>query len=152
METGETKVFSYRDTLTLDSTPQKHFRISEKETLTFHTKDSLSIVYVKLDVPKNTISLHKLQKVLLHKEMTEIIDGTKEYTFTYQNDNLAEVSSLESKSKWKSDYKIIDFEGFLILQGIVSPPKLILKANKKSISFLEIDYRFETKNGLFQSE
>lgn len=159
METGETKVFTYIDTLLLKPTKSNHFEVNEKEALVLHTEDSLTIeyngyhiAYVKVASPKKKVSLKKLKKALLDKRMIENIANEESYAFNYQSNNLVKVMPLDSESNWESDYKIIDFEGFLILQGITSAPKLILNIQKQKITFLEIDYRFESKKGYFRQK
>ena len=154
METGETKVFVYRDTLNLKSSDSNTYQLSDKETLTLHSRDSLTIQYngytlpyVKLDLQSNKIDLEKLKSTLQEEPLIESVEGIKEYQFTYQKNRLVKVKPLERDSEWESEYKIIDFNGFIIIQGIVSAPKLITKLEKGKISFMEIDYRFENKNG-----
>ncbi len=154
METGETKIFVYRDTLNLKSSDSNTYQLSDKETLTLHSRDSLTIQYngytlpyVKLDLQSNKIDLEKLKSTLQEEPLIESVEGIKEYQFTYQKNGLVKVKPLERDSEWESEYKIIDFNGFIIIQGIVSAPKLITKLEKGKISFMEIDYRFENKNG-----
>ncbi len=154
METGKTKVFVYRDTLNLSSSDTKTYKLSDKETLKLHSNDSLTIQfngytlpYVKLDLKSNKVDLEKLKSELQKEPLIESVEGIKEYQFTYQENELVKVKPLERDSEWESEYKIIDFNGFIIIQGIVSAPKLITKLKKGKISFMEIDYRFKNKNG-----
>ncbi|TCI90610.1 hypothetical protein [Tenacibaculum sp. M341] len=154
METGETKVFVYRDTLNLSQSDTKSYKLSDKETLILHSNDSLTIQfngytlpYVKLDLKSNKVDLEKLKSELQKEPLIESVEGIKEYQFTYQENELVIVKPLERDSEWESEYKIIDFNGFIIIQGIVSAPKLITKLKKGKISFMEIDYRFKNKNG-----
>ncbi|WP_203256691.1 hypothetical protein [Hyunsoonleella ulvae] len=154
METGETKIFIYKDTLNLQVSDTKTYRLNEKEVLTIYSNDSLTIhfngyilPYVKLDVESNKIDLKKFTSALQKESLIESVENVKEYRFTYQKNGLVKVKSLERESEWESEYKIINFNGFIILQGIVSAPKLITKLKKGKISFMEIDYRFENKKG-----
>jgi hypothetical protein len=154
METGETKVFVYRDTLNLNSSDSKTYKLNEKEVLTLHSSDSLTIQfngytlpYVKLELKSNKIDLENFKSELQKEPLTQSIEKIKEYRFTYQKNGLVKVKPLDRDSEWESEYKIIDFNGFIIVQGIVSAPKLITKLKKGKISFIEIDYRFENKNG-----
>ncbi|WP_046743614.1 hypothetical protein [Kordia zhangzhouensis] len=154
METGETKVFVYRDTLRLVSLGKNHYQASDKEVLTLHSKDSLTITfkgytlpYVKLSEKANSVDLEKLKAELINTPFVETVADVNKYQLTYQDTNLVKVHPLESSSEWESDYKIIDFDGFIIIQGIVSAPKLITKLKKGEVYFLEIDYRFENKKG-----
>lgn len=158
METGETKVFVYRDTLNLMALDASTYKLNDKEVLTFHSKDSLTIAfngftlpYVKLDVTPNNVDLNRLKAEIIDKPLIESINDVKEYSFTYQNNDLVKVKPLDRDSEWESEYKIIDFNGFIIIQGIVSAPKLIIKSKKGKISFIQIDYRFENKNGELNS-
>jgi len=155
METGETNVFVYRDTLNLSPRDKNTFELSETETLIIHSNDSLTIQfngytfpYVKLDIKSSKIDLKKFESELQNGPLVETIEGTKKYQFTYQKNGLVKVKPLERDTGWESEYKVIDFNGFIIVQGIVSAPKLITKLNKGQISYLEIDYRFENKNGI----
>tara|TARA_R110000751_G_scaffold211820_1_gene315265 strand:+ start:20 stop:703 length:684 start_codon:yes stop_codon:yes gene_type:complete len=154
METGETKVFVYIDTLTLNSSDSKTYKLNDKELLTLHSGDSLTIQfngytlpYVKLELKANKIDLEKFKSELQKEPLIETVEKIKEYRFTYQENGLVKVKPLERDSEWESEYKIIDFNGFIIVQGIVSAPKLITKLKKGKIIFIEIDYRFENKNG-----
>ncbi|WP_204346596.1 hypothetical protein [Psychroserpens algicola] len=154
METGETKVFVYRDTLNLTPLSDNMYKLNDKETLTIHTNDSLTIQfngftlpYVKLNLKPDTINLKTLKSELINTPVIESVENIKKYLFTYQDNNLVKVKPLERDSEWESDYKIIDFNGFIIIQGIVSAPKLLTKSEKGKIHFIEIDYRFENKNG-----
>nr|WP_321225505.1 hypothetical protein [uncultured Psychroserpens sp.] len=154
METGETKVFVYRDTLNLNSSHSKTYKLNDKELLTLHSGDSLTIQfngytlpYVKLELKANKIDFEKFKSELQKEPLIETVEKIKEYRFTYQENGLVKVKPLERDSEWESEYKIIDFNGFIIVQGIVSAPKLITKLKKGKISFIEIDYRFENKNG-----
>lgn len=154
METGKTKVFVYRDTLNLKSSDTKTYKLSNKETLTLHSNDSLTIKfngyilpYVKIDQKSDKIDLKNLKYELQKEPLIESIEEVKEYQFTYKKNGIVKVKPLERDSEWESEYKIINFNGFIIIQGIVSAPKLITKLKKGKISFIEIDYRFENKNG-----
>ncbi len=156
METGETKVFVYRDTLNLTFLDSKSYKISNKETLTLHTKDSLTIQfkgysfpYTKINLKSKPVNIDKFKTQLLKAPLIESIDNKQDYEYTYQNNGLAKIKPLESDSEWESEYKIIDFNGFIILQGIVSAPKLITKLNKNTINFIQIDYRYKNKPGVF---
>ena len=154
METGETKVSVYQDTLNLTSLNSKAYSLNDNEVLMLHSNDSLTIMYngftlpyVKINLKPNKVKLDKLKSELINEPLIESINNIEEYQFTYQDNGLAKVKPLERDSEWESDYKIIDFSGFIIIQGIVSAPKLITNAEKGKITFLEIDYRFENKNG-----
>ncbi len=156
METGETKVFVYRDTLNLDASDNNTYKLNDKENLTLHSSDSLTIQfngytlpYVKLEVKANKIDLEKFKYELQKEPLIESVENIKAYRFTYQENGLVKVKPLERDSEWESEYRIIDFNGFIIIQGIVSAPKLITKLKEGKISFIEIDYRFENKNGEF---
>lgn len=157
METGETKVFIYQDTLNLKPSYGNRFEINDDEFLTFHSNDSLTIEYKgyhfsykKLPLKRNTIEFAELEKVLTNNTMIESVENEEKYEFTYQSNGLVKVSLSDSKSEWESDYKIIDFHGFIVIQGIVSAPKLIIAVDKKEVKFLQIDYRFESKKGVLK--
>ena len=154
METGETRVFIYRDTLNLNSLGNKTYEINDKKTLIVHTKDSLtikyngySLPYVRLAQKQNKVNLEKFKIELLNNVFIRSVSKVKDYSLTYQTSGLVKINPLKSNSEWESEYKIINFNGFIILQGIVSAPKLITKSSKNKIEFIEIDYRFENKNG-----
>jgi len=155
METGETKVFVYQDTINLTFVNDKTYALNDKEVLTIHSDDSLTIKYngyilpyVKLNLKPNRVEIDKFKSNLINTPFTESVNGEKKYGFTYQDNDLVKVKNLESDSEWESDYEIIDFKGFIILQGIVSAPKLITQMKKEEINFIEIDYRFENINGV----
>ena len=157
METGETKVSIYLDTLSLEPVQGIPLEGKVQEVVTVHSKDSLTvgfngyhIVYVRLNLPKKKVKAKKLKKTLINNTMIESIENESTYQLTYQDNGLVKVSPIDSESSWESDYKLIDFNGFYIIQGIVSAPKLILKPRKKEIDFLEIDYRFENKTGILK--
>jgi len=154
METGETNVFIYKDTLNLKSLGDKTYKINDKKTITLHSKDSLtidyngySLPYVRLTQKQNKVNVEKLKTELLNKVFIRSVSKVEDYNLTYQTSGLVKINPLKSDSEWESEYKIIDFNGFIMLQGIVSPPKLITKLSKNKIEFIEIDYRFENKNG-----
>lgn len=154
METGETKVFVYTDTLTLKPTKENTFTLNDKEQLTIHSKDSLTIhfngyvlPYVKLTQKANAVKLNTFKTKFVNVTFIESVAGKKEYELTYQDTNLVKVAPLQSSSQWESDYKIIDFNGFIIIQGIVSAPKLITDLKNGNIYFSQIDYRFENTTG-----
>jgi hypothetical protein len=152
MKTGETNVFIYIDTLNL-KLEDKIYRLNEEETMTIHTDDSLTIQYknytfsyVKVNEKPSNIAVDKLKKELIKQPLIEAIDKV-DYQFTYQDNGLVKTKTLDRDYEWESEYKIIDFNGFIFLQGIVSTPQLILKVGKGKIEFLAIDYRFESKKG-----
>ncbi|AXG71370.1 hypothetical protein KORDIASMS9_03627 [Kordia sp. SMS9] len=154
METGETTVFVFRDTLQLASTKDKTFKLNDEEVLKIHSKDSLTIhfngytlPYVKLDVKPKRVNFKKFTSKLMDIPFIESVDDVKAYQLTYQDTNLVNIKPVDSDSGWDSDYKLIDFHGFIIIQGIVSAPKLITEIEKDTIHFLQIDYRFENKKG-----
>ncbi|MDC8005530.1 hypothetical protein POV27_15840 [Aureisphaera galaxeae] len=155
-ETGETKIFVYRDTLNLELIEEKSFKISEKEVLTVHSKDSITIQfneyvfpYVKLSTKRNKVDVEKFKTALMEAPVTVSVEGVEEYQYTYQENGMSKIKPIKEDSGWESEYKVIDFNGFTILQGIVSAPKLITRMKKKKIEFLEIDYRFDNKEGAF---
>ncbi len=157
METGETKVFIYLDTLSLAPFEGTPVEGNAQEVIRVHSKDSLTIefngyyiAYVRLNLPKKKVKAKKLKKTLINKTMVESIENESTYHLTYQDNGLVKVSPIDSESSWESDYKLIDFNDFYIIQGIVSAPKLILKSRKKEIDFLEVDYRFENKTGILK--
>ena len=157
METGETKVFVYRDTLNLKQVSNKTFRVSEKEVITIHSSDSLTInfngytlPYVKVEAKANKINVSKFKLKVLDKPVIESINNIEDYKFTFQSNDLVKINPLKSSSEWESDFKIINFNGYVFIQGIVSAPKLITKLKNNSIMFLELDYRFEVKEGTFK--
>lgn len=154
MENGETNVFVYKDTLNLTPLNDKTYQLNEQEVMTIHSQDSLTIkykgytlIYVKLNEKPNQIKVDKLKSELVKAPLIESIEKVQKYRFTYQNNNLVKIKPLDSDSEWESEYKIIDFNGFIFLQGITSAPKLVTKLEKGKVEFLEIDYRFETKMG-----
>ncbi|MBR9914330.1 MAG: hypothetical protein GYB32_05795 [Algicola sp.] len=154
METGDTKVFVYRDTLNLSPLGPNVYKLSEKEVLKLHSKDSLTITYngftlsyVLLHTKKIKNGFKKVQSNLLNTSFVETIDEDTKYQLTYQDSGLVKVNPLDSDSEWESDYKLIDFEGYILIQGIVSAPKLVTKSKKGHIQFIQIDYRFENKRG-----
>ncbi|WP_375562483.1 hypothetical protein ACE193_08025 [Bernardetia sp. OM2101] len=154
MKSGETNVFVYRDTLNLTSLDDKIYKLNEEETMTVHTNDSLTInykgytlSYVKLNEKPSNTTVNKLKKELIKAPLFQSIEKVKEYRFTYQENGLVKTKTLDRDYEWESEYKIIDFNGFVFLQGITSAPKLITKVEKGKIEFLEIDYRFENKEG-----
>ena len=154
METGETKIFIYRDTLTLTSAGKNMFKLNDKETLILHSKDSLTIElngytlpFVKLDIRPKQAGKSKFKSHFINVPLTETVDDETGYIFTYNVNGLKKTKSIDSNSEWESEYKLIDFNDFLILQGITSAPKLITKIGKTKVDFLEIDYRFEIKKG-----
>lgn len=157
METGETKVFVYRDTLKLLPVKGQTYNIGGNEVLTIHSQDSISIEYnnystsyVRLTLPKKKVKVNKLQKALFNVTMDQTFDEKTEYKLTYQENGLVKISPIDYPSEWESDYKLIDFNGYLIIQGIVSAPKLIVTVGESEIQFIEIDYRFENKNGIMK--
>lgn len=159
METGETKIFIYKDTLNLSTLSKNSFKLNENETLTSHTKDSLTIQlngytlpFVKLDVNSNQADKANFNSNFLNMPLTETVDGKEEYQFTFQDNGLKKIKPIDRDSEWESEYKLIDFNGFLILQGITSAPKLITKIGKTKVDFLEIDYRFDIKKGELNKE
>ncbi len=154
METGETKVFVSRDTLQLVPTDGKTFKLNENEVLKIHSKDSVTVhfkgytlPYVQLDVQPNSVNFKKFKSKLMNIPFIESVNEERKYQLTYQDTNLVTIKPVDSDSGWDSDYTLIDFNGFIILQGIVSAPKLITDLQKGSIHFIEIDYRFENKKG-----
>ena len=154
METGETKVFINKDTLNLKQLGEKTYKINEKKMLILHSKDSLtikyngySLPYVRLTQKNNNVDFKKFKKEFLDKTYINSISEVEDYNLTYQKSGLVKINPIESDSEWESEFKIIDFNGYIILQGIVSAPKLITKSSKSKIEFIEIDYRFENKKG-----
>lgn len=154
METGETTVFVFRDTLQLAAKNTKTFKLNDEEVLKIHSKDSLTIhyngytlPYVKLDVKPNSINFKKFRSKLMDTPFIESVGNVKAYQLTYQDTNLLNIKPLNSGSGWDSDYKLINFHGFIIIQGIVSSAKLITEVEKDTIHFIQIDYRFENKQG-----
>ena len=154
METGETKIFVYNDTLKLTSLTNKTYKLNENEMLTLHSKDSLTITYngytlsyVKLDVKSKQVNVQAFKSNFINVSLVETVDEKSDYQFTYQDNGLVKVKRTDSDSEWKSEYKLIDFNGFLILQGITSAPKLLTKIKKGQIIIIKIDYRFENKFG-----
>lgn len=154
METGETKIFIYKDTLNLTDLGKNTFKLNDNETLTLHSKDSLTIQFngytlpfVKLDVKSKQADKDQFNTNFINMPLTETVDDKTEYQFTFKVNGLKKIKPLDRDSEWESEYKLIDFNGFLILQGITSAPKLITKIGKTKVNFLEIDYRFEIKNG-----
>lgn len=78
METGETKIFVYKDTFNLEALTKYTFKMSEEEVLTIHNSDSLTISfrgftlpYVRVKIKHNTINLEKFKPVLLNNTFTE---------------------------------------------------------------------------------
>ncbi|MEM6298795.1 MAG: hypothetical protein AAF740_08930, partial [Bacteroidota bacterium] len=68
METGETKVFVFLDTLVLTSDGQNKYKTSRDELFTVHSKDSVTIEvngytlpYVKIAQKQGTVKLSKLK-------------------------------------------------------------------------------------------
>ena len=51
----------------------------------------------------------------------------------YQND--------PTKNGWESDYRIINFGGFVFLKGITSWPKLVERIEKEKLVCLELENR-----------
>ena len=122
--------------------------------LILHSKDSLtikyngySLPYVRLTQKNNNVDFKKFKKEFLDKTYINSISEVEDYNLTYQKSGLVKINPIESDSEWESEFKIIDFNGYIILQGIVSAPKLITKSSKSKIEFIEIDYRFENKKG-----
>ena len=154
METGETKIFIYKDTLNLTPLNQKSYILNENEVLTFHNNDSLTIKYngytlpyIKLSQKPNKVDFDLFKSKLTKEPLIESVENIKEYRFTYQDNGLVKVKPLDRDSEWESEYKIINFNSFIILQGIASAPKLIISIKKRKVTFIEIDYRFENKKG-----
>jgi hypothetical protein len=154
METGKMKVFVYKDTIDLEPLKDLSFKINDDETLIIHSKDSLTIKYknfntsyVKLSIPKKKLLSKKVEKVLFDNKMNETIEGKNDYNLIYHKKGLVKIIPIESESGWASDYELINFNGYILIQGIVSAPKLIVGLRRKEIQFIQIDYRFENKNG-----
>ncbi len=152
--TGETKVFTYRDTLTLLPLHGATFQITPKETLTLHRPDSLPIqykhfhiAYVRLKLPPNPPSPQTIKKALMDQPVRATIAGKTKYQFTYQKNGLVKIQPIGGGASWESNYLLIHFNGYAILQGIVSAPKLLLGFDKTTFQLLEIDYRFDSKKG-----
>lgn len=157
METGETKVFVYQDTLDLMTLKAGGFKINDDEFLTIHSPDSITIEYngyntsyVRLSLPEKKVKVDELQKILFKGTMIQTFGKKTEYYLTYQDNGLVKISPVDSQSEWESDYKLIDFNGYVIIQGIVSAPKLVVKIRKDEIELIEIDYRFENKKGILK--
>ncbi|WP_299116090.1 hypothetical protein [uncultured Winogradskyella sp.] len=155
METGETKIFIYKDTLNLKALNENTFKLNDDETITIHSKDSMTIQFngyilpfVKLDVKSNQADKNKFNANFINVRLDETVDNKTEYQFTFLDNGLKKTKRVDADSEWESEYKLINFNGFLILQGITSAPKLITKIGKTKVNFLEIDYRFKTKKGM----
>jgi len=154
METGETKVVVYRDTIDLELLEKSTFKVNDEEKLTLHSNDSLTIQYngfnisyVRLSLPKKKLKVDKIEKALFDRKMLEVVESKNEYNFIYQKSGLVKVLPINSESEWESDYKLIDFNGYSIIQGIVSAPKLLIGLKRNEIQFIKIDYRYENKYG-----
>ncbi len=157
MKTGDIKLMVFRDTLNLDSINEGVYESrTRRDTsiLTVHKPDSVTlkredkaVVFVKLNVEKPNIELKKFTTTLMKSSQLSTVEGVEGNKMTYKKDGFVRIEPLESKSAWDSGYKIIEFNGFIIIKGVMSAPKLITELDKKRIGFIEIDYRFENKNG-----
>ena len=154
MTTGETNVVTYRDTLDLISLEANSYKLNEEETMTIHTDDSLTIKYrgytlsyVKVNEKVESITTEKLKSNLVKTALIQSVGDSEKYRMTYQENGLVKIKTLDRDYEWESEYKIIDFNGFIFLQGITSAPKLVTDIKKGEVQFVEIDYRFENKNG-----
>ena len=85
----------------------KTYKLSDKETLTLHSNDSLTIQfngftlpYVKLDLKSKQVDLEKLKSELQKEPLIESVEEIKEYRFTYQKNGLVKVKPLERDSEW----------------------------------------------------
>lgn len=152
METGETTIAVYKDTFNLILINDNIFKISDEEIMTIHNKDSLTISfkgytlpYVRVQNKIEKVDIEKFKKTLLKTSWITSSTENKSYEFTYQDNGLKKIKPVDSSSEWESEYKLQDFNGFIILQGVTSAPKLISSYTEESINYLELDYRFEIK-------
>lgn len=159
METGETKIFIYKDTLNLTATGDNTFKLNENETLTMHSKDSITILFngyilpfVKLDVKPKQADKNEFNANFLNMRLNVTVDNETKYQYKLLDNGQKKTKRVDGDSEWESEYKLIDFNGFLILQGITSAPKLITQIGKNNVDFLEIDYRFNIKTGMLSKE
>lgn len=157
---GENKIkgtvgFCDRDVILLKES--KNYQFNSTEKITLHNKDSITInnngdfySFKKLNVKPNQISLEKLIQNLIGKTVFEQFDSHIGHTLQFIDQNVVKVKQRGTTHFRKSRYKIINFNGHLILQCHEFTPKLITNINSKHINFIELDYRSGNKKGMLK--
>lgn len=144
-QTGEVTVNSYINdyVLTQDAKLQKG---NLTQTLVIKT-DTIAIYENKLSVSFAYFETSASPKIKTVRKniFGKTFDIGKHIKVTYQNDMTANYHDTNSGRKWASKYQLIEFEDLVFLHDALSPPVLILNSNKKNITGIELDYKFEPK-------
>ncbi len=153
METGHVKIFVRRDTINLILLNETKYTIKEHDNwqVIKHHKDSITIENTKEKyafsyVPfQNDISDKMNFKMLKNKILGNTIESKTDNIITttnYFKNGLKKWKTSESDIHNETEYKLINFNNFFILNGIVSAPKIIANYNNNYIYYTELDYRF----------
>lgn len=97
------------------------------------------------EAKKSPINAATLSKTIVGSTF-ENTDKEDRILNTYIDRETAQYQNKDSMSSWESDYKIIEFNGFVFLKGITSPTLLVSQIDGEMIYFIEMDYRFDPKN------
>ncbi|MEO0405087.1 MAG: hypothetical protein AAF193_09465 [Bacteroidota bacterium] len=153
-ETGEMRVFSKIDTLQLEpnehdvesSVNRKQLEIVTSDSICIHQGEFM-VVYVKLASKDIKMIQNEVEFAVYNLNLIETVEEESKYELMYQKNGVIYIKDIESGRSWESVYQFINFYGYFILQGTVSPSKVLTEIKDDSIHFLEVDYRFCIKHG-----
>lgn len=157
MTNGEIIVSYMIEADNLEKQTESEYKIKELHVDEFKLINSDSIFYKKfkyclgfkrIDVSLSSVTQAQLMEFLFSSSVRNYYDNGESLNqvHTYKNTGQKGIQIVDSNSNWESDYRVFNFEGFLFLKGITSPPMLIEKIDNERVIGKEADYRFDTKN------
>lgn len=117
-----------------------NFKLIGKDSL-FYESYRYNIGFRKVEGAVKLNDKAKLQEALFKNKYA---DEDLSYYYSYQSNGFVKYET--GDSDWENVYRIINFEGYIILKGAVSAPKIVNKISEKKIEGLHLDYRFLQKN------
>lgn len=133
------EIITIEDTLYLTALEGKKHKFGNRGVMTIHSEDSLTISYGRENVYSYVKLNYEVDSVMADETFIQSFEGANKYRITYQDNKDFEAII---------NYEIINFNGFIFLQERSEYiTKLITKVKEGEAHFIEIDYRFENKEG-----